>query len=286
MGACEEPVKREHVVIATETRACQDHGAYEAKYWDIQPKPAPIRGKPYPPLMGGFWSNCPTCDAAWQLEVDRRDTEIRNGTSERERLRNMRLAEMGIPPRYKDASIWTWQHQMDQQRRVWEWARDYCQGFHSAVQTGRSAVFTGAPGTGKTLLACGMLLHVGEKGGTGLYVTAAEMSARVRSTYNRDADETEQQAIEAFVCPDFLVIDEVGRQTDTPHEQTILFRVLDERYRNLKPVLLVSNLGKTALHDFLGVSLWDRLREAGGAHQNFDWVSQRSSKLRLVKDEQ
>lgn len=277
-------IHRTHVEVGREPRRCVDHGEYLATKWDLKPKPVD-----YPRLPGNhkqavatylnpFWGNCPKCDAEMQLEADQRDQVIKGGMTERQRLAGARMEAAKIPERYKEASVWKWQHQMDQQRHVWNWARDYCSQFDIALQTGRCGVFTGAPGTGKTLLACGILSHLLEKGSTGLYTTAADLLSRIRATFSRDSDESEPEAYEAFRLPDMLVIDEVGRQADTQHENTALFRVLDSRYANLKPVLLVSNLNKQKLQDFLGAAIWDRVREAGGAILNFDWPSQRSTK--------
>jgi DNA replication protein DnaC len=145
---------------------------------------------------------------------------------------------------------------------------------------------SGGAGTGKTHLAIGIVQHVIEKGGTGRYETVMGMLGRIKDTYNPNTNTTEQQVIDELVAYDVLVIDEVGRQLDTSYELAQLFRVLDLRYQHLKPVVLVSNLGRTALVDLLGVAIVDRLRENGGALLPFDWDSQRSKKRKRRKDEE
>lgn len=266
-------IEREHVAITTDQRSCEVHGAFTATLWELQPT---IPGGPA--CLAAFWSRCPTCDGEQQKLVDAHDAEILGGLTEKQRLAGMRLREAGIPQRFAEASLWNYQHAMDGQRRVWHWARDYAQAFELALSTGRCGVFLGAPGTGKTHLAIGLLRHIVEKGGTGCYTTVMGMLGRIKGTYGRDASETEAQAIEAFTRPDLLVVDEVGRQVDTAYEHAQLFSILNTRYNALKPVILIANLNKGKLIEFLGDAVVDRMREAGGALHVFDWASARSSK--------
>lgn len=165
---------------------------------------------------------------------------------------------------------------MDAQKAVQGVVRDYCSGIEQVLQTGRSIVLSGGVGTGKTHLLAGIVRHVCEKGGTALYTTAADLVGRIRATYHRDASETEQSVLDEFYTVDLLAIDEVGRQLDTTHETVQLFRVLDRRYAERKPVVLASNMDRDALTTHLGAALTDRLREAGGQLLALDWGSQRS----------
>lgn len=281
-------IQRQHVAIAREPRACPTHGDYEAVQWDLQPKP-----EGYPNLPGRadiasflkpFWSSCPLCDKASQAEVDAKDAEILGGMTARQQMLMARLRAAGIPARYYESTIWNWQHGMDQQRRVWHVTRDYAQSFELALQTGRNLVFYGAPGTGKTHLAIGLCKHVMEKGGTGLYTTVMGLLSRIKNTYHKDADEKESEAIAAFTAVDLLVVDEVGRALDTGYTEAQFFAILNDRYNNLRPVLLVSNLNRSQLETFLGAALTDRIREAGGAFLVFDWASQRSHKQKPEAD--
>ena len=274
------PAEPSHRVVATETRTCKDHGPYEAKQWGLIDPPR-MHSPPAPGmrwLFEPFWGNCPTCDAAWQRETDERDAEIRGGTTIREMAFRARMLEAGIPRQFAEATIWNWTHSMDKQRRVWEWARDYASQHELVVSTGRSAVLYGHTGTGKTHLAIGILRHILEKGGTGLYTTAADMLARIKATYARAATETEPAVMDALTSVDLLVLDECGRQQDTEHERSLMFRVLDRRSADLRPTIVGSNLSREPLRAFLGEALVDRLRQRGGMFLLFDWGSARSTR--------
>ena len=280
MSPTSDPIPSRHTIVAREPRQCQHHGTFEAKLWAMTPPVKMIAGKGAPKFCDPFWSNCPTCDGEWQQEADARDAEVRGGMTAKQRMAAARVAAAGIPPRFASSTLWTWQHGMDQQRRVWDWARDYAHAFEDAIASGRSGVFCGAPGTGKTHLAIGVLRHVLERGGTGIYTTVMDMLGRIKATFHERAHETEQQVMDALTSCDLIVIDEVGRSLDTNYELAQFFRVLDRRYQNLRPTILVTNLPKSKLLEFVGDAVVDRLRENGGAMLMFDWASQRATKAR------
>lgn len=266
------PTERSRIVTATETRVCASHGPYEANQEALDPGDWRNQSTGQTGVLPRFWTNCPACDQAWQAQVD----ASASGIEAAARRAAARIVAAGIPSRFLEATIWNWQHGMDRQRAVWNWARDYCHGFCDALQAGRCGILLGSHGTGKTHLAIGVLRHVVEKGSTGHYTTVMDMLGRIKNTYHRDADETESQVVGMLTSVDLLVIDEVGRQLDTAYETAQLFRVLDARYRDLRPTILVSNLNKPKLAEFLGDPIIDRMREAGGAVLSFDWASQRN----------
>lgn len=258
--------------VRDENRVCHDHGPYLSQL---------LRTDPPCPIAPDFWTNCPQCDRIWQSEVDQRDRDVRTGMSERQRVALARIASANIPQRFADASIWNYQHGMEGQHRAWVWAREYCESFAMVVQSGRCAALIGASGTGKTHLAVGVLKYVIDKGATGYYSTVSGMMTHLKSTFSRDADATEAEATRAYTKPDLLVLDEVGRALDTSWEQSKFFEILNERYANLKPTVLVSNLPEAKFREHLTEVVVDRLRESGGRLLVFDWASQRSSKPKL-----
>ena len=71
-----------------------------------------------------------------------------------------------------------------------------------------------------------------------------------------------------------LVLDEVGAQYGTEGEQVILFDIINRRYQDMRPMILLTNQGKAGFQSFLGDRAFDRLREAG-KWVPFDWESHR-----------
>lgn len=268
---------RGHTVTGCEQRTCEEHGPYQSDKWTINNPPERM-----PEALRSFWSQCPACNRIGEAEVARRTAEIRNRKANVDAIRKETLRASGIPERFMDCDVWHWQRGMDKQREVWNVVKSYCMRIEDVIQHGRCLVLFGASGTGKTHLACGIVRHVVEKGGTAKYLTIQDAIGLIRSTYSKEAEQTEDEMLAAICKVDVLVLDEIGRQSDSAHERESMFRMLNRRYADLRPTILVSNLERVALFKFLGQALCDRLMESGGRFLNFDWASQRNKK---AKDE-
>lgn len=81
--------------------------------------------------------------------------------------------------------------------------------------------------------------------------------------------------MEIYTDKDLLIIDEVGVQFGSESEKIILFEIINERYEQMKPTILISNLSEDELSRYVGERIIDRMREGKGAVINFDWESYR-----------
>lgn len=250
--------------IETALRECADHGQYEDSLVE-QFGADPI------------WYGCPRC------QFDKRhaaDPAIKSAgvTIHRDRLTNERLLDAGIPLRFQSSSLDTWAAGDSQDKlRAWHMATGYVDAFAENFEVGRSMMLLGQVGTGKTHLATGILQQVirnfGSQGLIGSYTTAGGIIRSVKDTFgNRDRSESAVYA--ELVSPHLLVIDEIGVQHGTDFERTVLFEVINVRYEQRKPTIIVSNLGMNDLRQCLGDRAVDRLRE-GGLAVLFRWASAR-----------
>ena len=227
-------------------------------------------------IVGRIWSRCADCAVERKAEqVKRADEEAK--TAEIEAWQR-RIGTAEIPDRFRDRTLSSYNAITDMQRKALAYATDYAETFDTVRQTGRSGLFVGRPGTGKTHLAVGIALIAMERWNASvLFTTAMRALRRVKNTWTRGSTETESEAIAALVFPDLLILDEVGVQFGSDTERLILFDVLNERYEQRKPCLLLSNLTASEVRDYLGERIFDRLREDGGRVVTFDWPSHRGS---------
>ena len=246
-----------HAEPKTRADTCATHGPFEAKCF-----------------IGSIWSKCPTCGAETAArEKAEREAKERD---DRRQAWQRRIGDAGIPERFQNRSLQSFVAETEQQARALAFAQDYADRFDQALTTGRSALFIGRPGTGKTHLAVGIGLRIMHRDSrTVLFTTVMRAIRRVKDTWSRESRESETQAIAALVFPDLLILDEIGVQFGSDTERLILFDVLNERYEKRRPTLLLSNLNIDEVKAYLGERVFDRLREDGGEAIVFDWASWR-----------
>jgi len=201
-----------------------------------------------------------------------------------------RLANAMIPLRFKHKRLDGFAADTDEKKRVFEFMKRYAENFDvEALQTGRSVILSGGPGTGKTHLSIGVANHVIEMGGTAMFSTVAGLVRRVRESWS-DKTETEQEVIDLYSQPDLLIIDEIGVQSGSENEHQILFDIMNSRYENMRPTILLTNLPildirkpngeveKKGLQGFIGDRVLDRMREGGGKAFTLNWTSYRANR--------
>lgn len=133
------------------------------------------------------------------------------------------------------------------------------------VTDGRCAIFSGPSGTGKTHLSIAIAYRAIQHGYEARFVEADVLIATLsRAAAKRRLD----AALEPFVHPHVLVIDELGYLTHAADAANVLYRVINERYLQRRSVLLTTNKPLAALGDVmhdgdLAEAILDRLLERG-----------------------
>lgn len=247
-------------IFETRKDSCPQHGEFEARRFG---------------RFGG-WSRCPICDQDLAKEIEATKTQTEKDLAAERIL--ARLNASGIPVRYHDRTLHAYQATNPGQRKALAFAQQYLDEWSEVERTGRSALWIGTPGTGKTHLAIGVCLALLDRDKSVYYTTVQRAVRRVRDTWDAEnRTETEKQAVQAMTGCDLLVLDEVGVQTGSQSEQNLLFDLINERYNMRRPTILLSNLPQQEVVALLGERIIDRLREDGGRVVAFDWQSWRKN---------
>jgi len=220
-----------------------------------------------------FWANCDKCieaaknikatdDKAWQEE--RRKDRIAS-----------HLKHSGIPERFIAKTLDVYDAKSAGQKRALDFATEYAVNFTDVLKTGRSVILCGLPGTGKTHIAIGVGLHVINHGHSVVFATVQRIMRRFKESWRKDSEDSETQVMEELTTPDLLIIDEIGVQFGSEFEKNAMFDILNTRYENRRPTIMLSNLTQKEVNSFLGDRIFDRLREDGGKCIPFDWASHR-----------
>ena len=133
------------------------------------------------------------------------------------------------------------------------------------VSEGRSAIFSGPSGTGKSHLCIAIAYRAIQHGYAARFVGADALIGELSRAATKGRLEI---ALQPYLHPHVLVIDELGYLSHAADAANVLYRVINERYLQRRPMLLTTNKPLAALGDVvhdgdLAEAILDRLLERG-----------------------
>lgn len=244
-------------MMETRIDICDIHGEYESAN-----------------LFGSIWSKCTACvEIEENEEILRQEAEYKK---EAEKQIELMYSKAMIPLRFRDCSFDNYKVDGVGQEKAFKISKEYYNNFSEIKKTGSSLFYCGNYGTGKTHLAIAILLQlIRDKKTTGIYSTTMRMIRDIRSSYGNKLV-SEQDIIDNYVRAGLLVLDEVGVQMGTEAEKLLIYEVINGRYENFKPTILISNLSVNEMTEYLGARSIDRLKSKSGSLVIMDWESWRN----------
>ena len=138
------------------------------------------------------------------------------------------------------------------------------------VTEGRTLIFAGKPGRGKTHLAIAVAYRAIQNGFDAVFTTAAALIDDLSAAFRTGEL---AQALPTYTHPAVLVVDEVGYLTYGTDAANMLFHVVNERHRRHRAMIFTTNKALKA---------WGRvLHDEDLAHAIIDRVLERGRLLRL-----
>lgn len=257
MAALPERAAPVSILQAEKQETCEQHGEFTSRGFQI--------GRTM------RWQGCPECFKA--REAADTAEQAKRAAENAQRAIEQRLDRSGIPLRYRAKDFASFVAAGDAQERALSIAMEFASNFGTHLSRGTVLIMSGMPGTGKSHLAIAIAQAIMDTH-TALYTSAIDAVRMIRNTWRRDSPRTETEVLDMLASVHLLVLDEVGVQYGTEAEQVSLFDIIDKRYRDMMPTILLTNQNKAGMKAFLGDRSFDRLRE-GGQWVTFDWESHR-----------
>ncbi len=247
-----------------EERCCESHGRYVARVVFVGERK----------VSDGY---CPVCYRLQEEEAVRgRAAVYAQIEAERERQRlEEALGRACIPADFRDKTFDTFIADTPELQAALSLAKRFVSGWQKAREGGYGLLFYGNPGTGKSHLAISIIKALLPQA-AGLYTRVPDMIGYIRAQWHPDSETSSYAAIRRYVDLDLLVLDELGVQSGSINEQTLLFEVIDARLSENRPTIFLSNLAPVDLVPIIGERLVDRIKGKCVA-QRFSGESRRKS---------
>lgn len=196
-------------------------------------------------------------------------TEAQNRENAK-RYHTWQMLSRRIGSRYADCRLNAWKFhgdsaQQDRQRSVTDSIREYGKGILDRVKEGSGVFLFGPPGTGKdylvaALMRCAVLAH-------GLEVEWAngvDLFGAIRDAIGGES--SERQVVSQWVSPAILSLSDPlpPRGGLTDFQASMLFRIVDSRYRAMRPTWVTLNVENRAeAESRMGTQVVSRLIDSG-----------------------
>lgn len=193
-------------------------------------------------------------------------------------LESWKVVKSAVGRRYTDCKISTYEATSDAQRRSVAEVESFIVQIDKRTSDGNGLILIGPPGTGKDHLAIGCLREAAKAGHTVGWVDGHTLYQKFRDLIGSDTQE--KSAVDEYTRPGVLLISDPVPQVGsvTEHQLTILWRIVDRRYRDQKPTWATLNaLDRAEAERRLAPQVVDRLCD-GALVVACNWESYRKNR--------
>ncbi|WP_218056085.1 ATP-binding protein [Gilliamella sp. wkB108] len=217
---------------------------------------------------------CPVCAKEKVDQIKQQIADKKAKTKELEITKLLSWAE--IPKRFELCTFDNYLPGNKSAERNLRICKAYAEKWEDRLKNGGGMVMVGLPGTGKNHLAVSIMKEIIKNHQHYVLLTSVNKIIReYRSTWSKDTTKSESEVIAEFSSPELLVIDEVGVQYGSDSERLIIFEIINTRYEEMRPTILISNETREQLAEIVGERVIDRMKDGGGCELVFDWESYR-----------
>lgn len=251
---------------------CEKHGEFEFRYQEA--------------FAGNILvsEHCERC--AHEDKLKEQEEENRKAKEDYEQRLVDEKIRCGVSKRNINVKLEDFTVSTEAQEKAKSCAKRWLEKFKDS-NSAPSMMITGKVGTGKTMLASCILNELIKNpkdlpinmttykriGNKYMIIKLIDMIRSLKETWSRGSERTESQLIKHYSNLDLLIIDEVGMGFDSDTEKMFIFDIIDGRYQNELPTILISNLNVDGIKQSIGDRAIDRLRDGGGVLIGCDWES-------------
>ncbi|MBL0907838.1 ATP-binding protein [Pectobacterium carotovorum] len=182
----------------------------------------------------------------------------------------------GVGRRFSSASLENFNPINEPAKQALNACEQFVSEWGGVTESGSNMLLLGRPGTGKTHLSVAVMRALIERYDADVYLTTAQRIIRaMRDSWRQNSERTEYDVLGFYCDQDLLVIDEIGMQHGTDSERLLVSEVINTRYEQMLPCILVSNYTREELDTFLGYRAMDRVMESAAVIP-FAWDSYRT----------
>lgn len=207
------------------------------------------------PIIKNMFSNMVIDDSLTETKEAELQAKLSKENEITEDIKLRRIKDSGVDSKYWGVNYSSYVATTDQQKVILQKVCEYIKDVQQKKV--RTLWMCGSNGTGKTLLASLICKET-----LGVFRNVYDIEDELEETKNFQAKESRKELFKRYKDYDVLIIDEVGRTPDNRQfELKMLFHILNDRYNANKSTVLITNMNKKSMSEYLGFALYDRFSE-------------------------
>lgn len=230
----------------------------------INPGVCKACGAPAKPItIGGVQAPgflCEKCDmeATAQIAATEKELAAAKDRAYKERTRQL-FEQSNLGVKFERATFTSFQKRQGTEQAL-SLCRKWAEGY--PPKNGKGLVIEGPTGAGKTHLAAAITHDLLDRGAEVIFQSVPDLLLRIRGTFNKNSEFTEEQIMRRLIEIEVLVLDDMGAEKMTDWAETTIYNLIDQRYRHEKPIIITTNLNLSEIGDRIGPRTMDRLAES------------------------
>jgi len=127
-------------------------------------------------------------------------------------------------------------------KQMYELGKRYAENFKQCKSEGLGLLIYGQPGNGKTYLVSTIANELLKHFIPVICVSINSLLDRIQQTYSKWGKEAESDILRGLCNADLLIIDDLGTEKRTEWSRSMIYNIIDSRYRSNLPLIITSNL--------------------------------------------
>ncbi len=173
------------------------------------------------------------------------------------------LAESSnVPMKYASVAVDDYKVRTAPEKLVFEQVKKYKDTLVENWLTGKNLLLIGNFGTAKSFLKSGLCnFCTQEKKLSARYINITSLMDEIKSTFSDGTPKSADDVIKTHVDVDFLFIDDIDKEKPTEFLKNMVYKIVNQRYEQMKPIIASANSDLEQLEKILGEATTSRLVE-------------------------
>jgi DNA replication protein DnaC len=208
-------------------------------------------------VLGKKW-NMPMLCECMSKKVREEEEALKGRTKQ---LKLKKLIDNSLMDKSFELSCFeNWNHEAANEKML-EIAQRYVQNFEKVRSQNIGLLIYGRPGNGKTFTSACIGNALIRQSVPVICVGVISILQRIQKTFNNHEKEGADTILASLDNAELLILDDLGTEKESDWSRSMVYQIIDSRYRLNKPIIITTNVGLSDIKYRYDIRTYDRILE-------------------------